>query len=90
MIAGQVVRGARDRDPGVQHAQLELPQPLVAAGVRMRDQGAHGDASFHGSFESLFDGFEVEPENHDVDGLACALDGGKDGLVPSRLRDEFH
>ena len=57
----------------------------------MRDQGANGDASFHGSFERLFDWFQVEPENHDVNGFVRLLNGGKDGLgAICWLYDEFH
>ena len=90
VIAGQVVRRPRDGDTGIEHPQFQLAQTLVAAGVSVGDERTDRDAALHRRFNRLLHGFQVEPEDGNVQRGLRPLDRGKDGLGSvCWLYDEF-
>ena len=91
VVADQLVIGAADHDALVEHAQLELAQPLLAAGVGVRDERADRDAAFDRGFDGLLDRLQVEAENDEVERFLRALDGVERRLdAVSRLNNQIH
>ena len=78
VVAHEIVGGTRDGDAGPQEVRLELAQPARALAVRVGNQGAYGHTACDGVCESPPEIGPVEPEHHDVDGLAGMPDRRKE------------
>ena len=83
VIAHQRIVGPADGDALVQHPLLELPQSFLAAGIRVRDEGANRHAARHGGLDGPFHVFQVEAENDEVERFLRSLMASTVGLMPS-------
>jgi hypothetical protein len=88
VVTDELIRGARDGDARLQHAELELAEALLPSRVGVGNDRPHRHAAFDRRLDRLFQRLEVEAEDEQVERLGGRLDGGDQRLDSvARLND---